>query len=77
MRADVAEATDCDCGSENVSENCRSPSDCVCCCNCGSKRKEEDEEDIQPDSPVNTPRKKTYTITHIVTDLTVCEGNGI
>lgn len=72
MRADVAEATDCDCESENVSENCRSPSDCVCCCNCGSKRKEEDEEDIQPDSPV---RKLIQS--HIVTDLTVCEGNGI
>lgn len=39
VTADVAAETDCDCESENVSENCRSLSDCVCCCNCGNQRR--------------------------------------
>lgn len=33
VRADVAVVMGCDCESENVSESCRSLSDCVCCCN--------------------------------------------
>lgn len=44
MRADVVEVIDCDCESENVSENCRSQSNYVCCCNCGNKSNKEDEE---------------------------------
>lgn len=38
MTADAAVVMGYGCESENVNENCRSLSGCVCCCNCENNR---------------------------------------